>query len=150
MKAAFRVVLVAAVCGLLLLIFTGPALASSGPNYKIKVENRTDFRCVIWVIYGGVVTERVHAESVIGPHSSTTVETGAACPFWIEGTCGGETHPFTPREFPSRCTLGPECRSPSHCGTICTSTCWSSDWNITCKKTKDQVPLEDGDFTLNK
>ena len=146
MRKLLRGVAVAAACALASLVFTEHARASSGVNHKITIENRTDFNCWIEVGYGGGVSPRSYAERTIAPHSSTTVETGAKCPRYIEGTCGQGTYDVTVRKFQSRCTLGPDC----HDCWNCSSTCWSSDWNITCKKTREQVPLVDGDFSLNK
>jgi hypothetical protein len=147
MKTAFRSVVAAALCGVVLLVFAGLAHATGGVNYKVKVENRTDFHCWITVVYGGFVTSRSYADRTIAPHSSATVDTGAKCPYFIKGSCGEAIYAVTVREFQSRCTLGPDC---DNCESNCTATCWGSDWHITCKKTKDQVPLEDGDFTLSK
>ncbi|MBN1662788.1 MAG: hypothetical protein JW943_04230 [Deltaproteobacteria bacterium] len=140
------ILFIGAACGWALLGFTGAAVAGGGVNHKVKIENRTDFHCWVTVVYGGTVTNREYEERTIAPHSSTTVGTGAQCPRWIEGQCGEGIYAITVRDFQSRCTLGPDC---DNCWN-CTSTCWNSDWNITCKKTMQQIPLEDGDFKLNK
>ncbi|MEE9913042.1 MAG: hypothetical protein K4571_15115 [Deltaproteobacteria bacterium] len=146
MKATLWMAVAFAVCGLALLGFADIAHAGGGVNHKVKIENRTDFNCWITVGYGGSMSNRQEEDRTIAPHSSTTVETGAQCPRFIEGRCGGTFYNVTIHDFQSRCTLGPECKE----GWNCSTSCWSSDWNITCKKTRQQIPLQDGDFTLNK
>jgi len=146
MKTTLWMTVACAACGLALLGFTGTAHASGGVNHKVKIENRTDFNCWITVSYGGSMSDTRYEDRTIAPHSSTTVETGAQCPRYIEGRCGEGIYSVTVRDFQSRCTLGPECSSCWNC----TTSCWSSDWNITSKKTMQQIPLADGDFKLNK
>lgn len=146
MKEALWTAVACAVCGLALLGFTDMAHAGGGVNHKVTIENRTDFNCWIKVSYGGSMSNTREEDRTITPHTSTTVETGAQCPRYIEGRCGGTYPNVTIHGFQSRCTLGPACSSCWNC----TTSCWSSDWNITCKKTKQQIPLQDGDFELNK
>jgi len=146
MKTMLWRTVVGTACGLVLLGFTDVVRAGGAVNHKVKIENRTDFHCWITVGYGGTMRNREDAHRTIAPHSSTTVETGAQCPRFIEGSCGEGIYAVTVRQFNSRCTLGPECHDCWNCST----SCWSSDWHITSKKTMQQIPLEDGDFKLYK
>ena len=69
------------------LIIGRDAYAGGGINYKVKVQNPTNYKVKVWAYVRLVNLSEKHTSSgvVINPGETYTFETGAKCPTGIEG-----------------------------------------------------------------
>ena len=116
-----------------LLLLSAIAVAGGGANWKVTVNNDTNYKCRVLVY-----TEKMtHSEPMdwrtLASGQQTIYETGSLCPCCIEGKVYDPSTKTWKKTRKVNIGLGNEINDPYSCS----AACWNSTWKL-CRKAGKQ------------